>query len=162
MTDDDLLSRHDLDRFVDAQEADGTYDHALRELRAGHKRGHWMWFVFPQVAGLGTSATSQRYALETVGAARAFLARPVLGPRLLDCVDALLELPDGGGDETVDGADGGTPAPSAVDVLGDVDAMKLHSSLTLFSQADPSEPRFARALERFFGGTLDPATLERL
>jgi uncharacterized protein (DUF1810 family) len=154
MTDDDLLSRHDLDRFVDAQEADGTYDHALRELRAGHKRTHWMWFVFPQVAGLGTSETSRRYALETVGAARAFLAHPVLGPRLLDCVDALLELPDGRGD--------GTAGPSAADVLGDVDAMKLHSSLTLFSQADPSEPRFARALERFFGGTLDPATLERL
>ena len=154
MTDDDLLSRHDLDRFVDAQEADGTYDHALRELRAGRKRGHWMWFVFPQVAGLGTSATSQHFALETVGAARAFLAHPVLGPRLLDCVDALLELPDG----TVDGAG----APSATDVLGDVDAMKLHSSLTLFAQADPSEERFARALERFFDGTLDPATLERL
>jgi uncharacterized protein (DUF1810 family) len=150
MTDDDLLSRHDLDRFVDAQEADGTYDHALRELRAGRKRGHWMWFVFPQVAGLGTSATSQHFALDTVGAARAFLAHPVLGPRLLDCVDALLELPDG-----VDG-------PSAVDVLGEVDAMKLHSSLTLFAQADPSEERFARALGRFFDGTLDPATLERL
>ena len=150
MTDDDLLSRHDLDRFVDAQEADGTYDHALRELRAGRKRGHWMWFVFPQVAGLGTSATSQHFALETVGAARAFLAHPVLGPRLLDCVDALLELPDG--------ADG----PSAVDVLGEVDAMKLHSSLTLFAQADPSEQRFARGLERYFRGTLDPATLERL
>ena len=154
MTDDDLLSRHDLDRFVDAQEADGTYDHALRELRAGRKRGHWMWFVFPQVAGLGTSATSRRFALETVGAARAFLAHPVLGPRLLDCVDALLELPDG----TRDGA--GTP--SAVDVLGEVDAMKLHSSLTLFAQADPSEERFARTLGRFFDGTLDPATLERL
>ena len=150
MTDDDLLSRHDLDRFVDAQEADGTYDHALRELRAGRKRGHWMWFVFPQVAGLGTSATSQHFALDTVGAARAFLAHPVLGPRLLDCVDALLELPDG-----VDG-------PSAVHVLGEVDAMKLHSSLTLFAQADPSEERFARALGRFFDGTLDPATLERL
>jgi len=150
MTDDDLLSRHDLDRFVDAQEADGTYDHALRELRAGRKRTHWMWFVFPQVAGLGTSATSRRYALETVGAARAFLAHPVLGPRLLDCVDALLELPDG------------DDGPSADDVLGDVDAMKLHSSLTLFAQADPSEQRFARALARFFDGTLDPATLERL
>ena len=154
MTDDDLLSRHDLDRFVDAQEADGTYDHALRELHAGRKRGHWMWFVFPQVAGLGTSATSRRFALETVGAARAYLRHPVLGPRLLDCVDALLELPDG----TVDGAD----APTAVDVLGEVDAMKLHSSLTLFAQADPSEQRFARALGRFFDGTLDPATLERL
>jgi uncharacterized protein (DUF1810 family) len=150
MTDDDLLSRHDLDRFVDAQEADGTYDHALRELRAGRKRTHWMWFVFPQVAGLGTSATSRRYALETVGAARAFLAHPVLGPRLLDCVDALLELPDG------------DDGPSADDVLGDVDAMKLHSSLTLFAQADPSEQRFARALARFFDGALDPATLERL
>ena len=159
MTDDDLLSRHDLDRFVDAQEADGTYDHALRELRAGRKRGHWMWFVFPQVAGLGTSATSRRFALETVGAARAFLAHPVLGPRLLDCVDALLELPDGRGE---DADAGGTPAPSAEDVLGDVDAMKLHSSLTLFAQADPSEERFSRALGRFFDGTLDPATLERL
>ena len=150
MTDDDLLSRHDLDRFVDAQEADGTYDHALRELRAGRKRTHWMWFVFPQVAGLGTSETSRRYALETVGAARAFLGHPVLGPRLLDCVDALLDLPDG------------DDAPTAADVLGDVDAMKLHSSLTLFAQADPSEQRFARGLERYFRGTLDPATLERL
>ena len=114
--------------------------------------------MFPQVAGLGTSATSQHFALETVGAARAFLAHPVLGPRLLDCVDALLELPDG----TVDGARDGAVGPSAVDVLGEVDAMKLHSSLTLFAQADPSEERFARALGRFFDGTLDPATLERL
>ncbi|MBP1240060.1 uncharacterized protein (DUF1810 family) [Frigoribacterium sp. PvP120] len=142
----ELLARHDLERFVDAQEADGTFDRALRELRNGNKRTHWMWFVFPQAAGLGTSETSRRYAIGSIGEARAYLAHPLLGPRLLDSVDALLELP---GDD-------------AVAVLGDVDATKLRSSLTLFAQADPSERRFSDALAKFFDGQLDPATLEHL
>ncbi|ROS58311.1 uncharacterized protein (DUF1810 family) [Frigoribacterium sp. PhB160] len=143
---DDLASRHDLERFVTAQEEGGTADRALRELRNGKKRTHWMWFVFPQVAGLGTSETARRYAIGTIGEARAYLAHPLLGPRLLDAVDALLELP---GDD-------------AEEVLGVIDAVKLRSSLTLFAQADPSERRFSAALEKYFGGELDPATLERL
>ncbi|GAA0963767.1 DUF1810 domain-containing protein [Frigoribacterium faeni] len=142
----DLLDRHDLERFVSAQEAHGTYDRALAELRDGRKVSHWMWFVFPQIAGLGRSSTARRYAVGTIGEARAYLAHPLLGPRLLECVDALLDL----------------PTHDAEQVFGGVDAMKARSSLTLFAQADPSEPRFARALETYFDGALDRATLDLL
>jgi uncharacterized protein (DUF1810 family) len=145
-TDSDLLDRHDLERFVTAQEAHGTYDRALSELRDGRKSSHWMWFVFPQIAGLGRSATAERYAIATIGEARAYLAHPLLGPRLLDCVDAVLDLP--------------TDDPE--EVFGGVDAMKARSSLTLFAQAEPSERRFSQALAKYFGGELDRATLDRL
>ncbi|MGY1842000.1 DUF1810 domain-containing protein [Modestobacter sp. SYSU DS0875] len=135
----------DLQRFVDAQEAGGTYAQALAELRAGSKRSHWMWFVFPQVAGLGRSPMAQRYAIGGAEEARAYLAHPVLGPRLVECAQALLDL--------------GSTDP--VDVLGGVDAQKLRSSMTLFA-AVTEEPAFGAVLDRFFAGDRDDATLARL
>jgi uncharacterized protein (DUF1810 family) len=141
MTDDDPF---ELSRFVDAQT--DTYAQALSELRAGRKTSHWMWFVFPQVAGLGRSATAQRYAVSGLDEARAYLAHPVLGERLVECARALAELP---------GSD-------AAAVLGPVDAQKLRSSMTLFAHADPSQPVFAAVLEQYFGGQEDDATTSRL
>ena len=135
----------DLERFVRAQDG-GVYEQALRELRAGAKRGHWMWFVFPQVAGLGRSSTAQHYALAGLEEARAYLAHPVLGPRLVECAQALLEL------------SGRDP----VRVLGSVDAVKLRSSMTLFEAAAPDERVFAEVLERWFDGERDEATTTRL
>ena len=134
----------DLSRFVDAQ-AGGVYEQALRELRAGRKQGHWIWFVLPQIAGLGRSSTSQHYALSGPAEARDYLAHPVLGPRLVECAQALLDLP---GDD-------------AVAVLGPIDAVKLRSSMTLFSRAG-DDPVFAAVLTKYFAGDEDPATLTRL
>ncbi|HJX43484.1 MAG TPA: DUF1810 domain-containing protein [Geodermatophilus sp.] len=134
----------DLSRFVEAQA--GSYDRALAELRAGRKTGHWMWFVFPQVAGLGRSPTAQHYAIGDLDEARAYLTHPVLGPRLVECAQALLDLP---GDD-------------AAAVLGPVDAMKLRSSMTLFAHADPAQPVFRAVLERYHGGREDEATTSRL
>jgi uncharacterized protein (DUF1810 family) len=136
---------HDLQRFVTAQDSGGTYDAALAELRAGRKRSHWMWFVFPQIAGLGSSSTARRYAVSGLDEARAYLAHPVLGPRLLDASRALLEL------------DGGDP----VAVFGPVDAQKLRSSMTLFAQAS-DEPVFRQVLDKFYDGSEDDATLTRI
>jgi uncharacterized protein (DUF1810 family) len=136
----------ELQRFVDAQDAGGTYPQALAELRAGAKRSHWMWFVFPQIAGLGRSATAQRYALSGLGEARAYLAHPVLGQRLLECARVLT----------------GLEGRSAEQVLGPVDAMKLRSSMTLFAAAAPDEPVFGEVLDQWFDGTPDPATVSRL
>lgn len=135
----------DLERFVRAQDAGGTYASALAELRAGSKRGHWMWFVFPQVAGLGRSATARAYAVSGLPEARAYLRHPVLGPRLRECADAL------------DGLSTSDP----VEVLGSIDATKLRSSMTLFERAadDPADAEpFARVLEHFFDGRRDDAT----
>lgn len=134
----------DLQRFVDAQR--DTYDTALAELRAGAKRSHWMWFVFPQLAGLGRSATAQHFAISGLDEARAYLAHPVLGPRLVECTQALADL-----DRT-----------DAVAVLGPVDAQKLRSSMTLFAHADPGRPPFRTVLDRYFGGTEDDGTTSRL
>jgi len=136
----------DLARFVEAQDEHGTYDAALRELRAGHKRSHWMWFVFPQLAGLGHSAMARHYALSGLAEARAYLGHPVLGVRLRGSVAALLALP------------GGDP----VAVLGPVDAMKLRSSMTLFTRADPDEPAFRAVLDKYFDGRPDEETTSRL
>jgi uncharacterized protein (DUF1810 family) len=136
----------DLDRFVAAQDQRGTYDGALAELRNGRKQGHWMWFVFPQVAGLGSSPMAQHYAISTLEEARAYVDHPVLGPRLLECCAALLEL----------------PASDPVGVLGHIDALKLRSSMTLFDRAVPDEPVFRQVLEKYYGGELDDATLSRL
>jgi uncharacterized protein (DUF1810 family) len=133
----------DLDRFVTAQR--GTYDTALTELRGGRKRSHWMWFVFPQVAGLGVGPTAQRYAISGLAEARAYLAHPVLGPRLVEAARALLALP---GDDPVA-------------VLGGTDAQKLRSSMTLFVQAS-DEPAFRQVLEKYYDGSEDDATLTRL
>jgi uncharacterized protein (DUF1810 family) len=136
----------ELQRFVTAQDDGGTYEAALRELRAGAKHGHWMWFVFPQVAGLGRSATAQRYAVSGLAEARAYLAHPVLGPRLLQAARALTAL---------DGT-------SAVAVFGSVDAQKLRSSMTLFARAAPDEPAFREVLDQWFGGAEDEGTTSRL
>jgi uncharacterized protein (DUF1810 family) len=134
----------DLERFVVAQ--DGTYPAALAELRAGRKRSHWMWFVFPQIAGLGSSPMAQRYAISGLDEARAYLAHPVLGPRLVEAARALTDL---------DGTD-------PVAVLGSIDALKLRSSMTLFAHAAPEEPVFTEVLARYYAGAEDDATLARL
>ena len=139
----------DLHRFVTAQDSGGTYVTALAELRRGSKASHWMWFVFPQIAGLGQSPTAVRYAVSGLDEARAYLAHPVLGPRLLQCVAALSAL---------DSHD-----PEAV--LGGIDAVKLRSSMTLFAHAAEDEStraRFTAVLDQFFGGAEDPATVTRL
>jgi uncharacterized protein (DUF1810 family) len=135
----------DLDRFVRAQDAHGTYDQALRELRAGRKTSHWMWFVLPQLEGLGRSSTARAYAIAGLEEARAYVDHPVLGPRLRECCRALLDL----------------EGSSASEVLGPVDAMKLRSSMTLFARADPDDATYAEVLAAFFGGEPDPVT-ERL
>ncbi len=138
-----------LNRFVEAQDSGGAYAAALAELRRGRKTSHWMWFVFPQVAGLGRSEMAQRYAVAGRDEARAYLADPVLGQRLRECCVALLELP---------GLD-----PEAV--FGGIDAVKLRSSMTLFARAAEVEldrQLFVDVLEKYFDGDEDPATLERL
>jgi uncharacterized protein (DUF1810 family) len=136
----DARDPFDLERFVVAQ--DGTYDAVLRELRSGRKTGHWIWFVFPQVAGLGTSAMSVRYALSGIEEAKAYLGHPVLAPRLLEACDALLVHAD----------------RSADAILGSVDARKVQSSMTLFHRADPEEPEFLRVLDSCYAGATDPRT----
>ena len=133
----------DLERFVTAQAS--TYETALAEIRRGKKRSHWMWFIFPQLAGLGHSAMAQRYAIGSLDEARAYLDHPVLGPHLRNCVAALQDLTDN----------------NAQAVFGDIDAIKLRSSLTLFAQAG-NEPPFLAALKRWFEGEQDKATLELL
>jgi len=135
---------YDLDRFVLAQEH--VYAGALEELRRGRKTGHWIWFIFPQVAGLGYSDMSRRYALTSLDEARAYLAHPLLGARLRECASALLAAPQ-------------VPAE---DILGAIDAMKVRSSMTLFHRAAPDEPIFTQVLDRFYGGVPDSATDDRL
>lgn len=132
----------DLSRFVEAQDSAGTYQGALAELRAGSKHGHWMWFIFPQIAGLGQSPTSRKYAISSINEARAYLQHPVLGARLLDCARAVA---------AVEGR-------SAEQILGGIDARKLHSSSTLFRRAAPDEPAFRQILDKYFGGVPDEAT----
>jgi uncharacterized protein (DUF1810 family) len=131
-----------LERFVAAQDHAGTYDAALTELRSGHKGSHWMWFVFPQIAGLGQSPVSKRYAISSLAEAKAYLDHPVLGPRLIECARILGEL----------------PGHSAQDIFGGIDAIKLRSSMTLFARADPANPVFGRVLDAYFGGVPDEAT----
>ncbi|HET8951492.1 MAG TPA: DUF1810 family protein [Solirubrobacteraceae bacterium] len=137
---------HDLERFASAQDAGGTYASAVAELRAGRKVGHWMWFVFPQLAGLGLSAMSRRYAISSLEEARRYLGHPVLGPRLEECARILV----------------GLDAGSAQDVFGTVDAMKLRSSMTLFARAAPERALFRDVLDRYFDGLADEATDARL
>src|SRR5262245_60517271 len=134
----------DLQRFTAAQA--GTYEVALAEVRRGRKASHWMWFVFPQLAGLGRSETSRFYAIADLDEARAFLADPVLGRRLVEISRVVAALPAG---------------RSAADVFGEIDALKLRSSMTLFAAAAPGEPAFRAVLDRYFGGATDAAT-ERL
>jgi uncharacterized protein (DUF1810 family) len=137
---------HRLQRFVDAQDADGAYERALAELRAGRKSSHWIWFVFPQIAGLGRSPIARGYAIASLDEARAYLEHPVLGPRLRECAAALLPH-------------AGTP-PAAI--LDEIDAIKLRSSMTLFANAAPREPVFGHVLDAFYDGAGDPATEQAL
>jgi uncharacterized protein (DUF1810 family) len=142
-----VSDRYRLQRFVDAQDAGGTYPRAVQELKAGRKVGHWMWFVFPQIAGLGLSSISREYAISGPAEAKAYLAHPVLGPRLVECAQILTA----------------EPGTSAVDIFGSVDAMKLRSSMTLFaSVAEPEQGVFRRVLDQFFDGVEDDATTSRL
>ena len=137
---------YDLQRFVEAQDTHGTYVRAVEELRRGRKSSHWMWFVFPQIAGLGYSATSRRYAISSLGEAEAYLDHPVLGPRLRECAGIVAQ----------------TRGRSVVQIFGDVDAQKLHSSMTLFRRASPDEPLFQQVLDQYFGGRADAGTDQRL
>ncbi len=134
--------RMDLARFVSAQDAGGVYERALSEMRSGHKTSHWMWFVFPQAAGLGQSEMSRRYAISSYEDAVAYTRHPVLGPRLIECARTLDEI----------------HRRSAEQIFGQVDAQKLHSSMTLFLRAAPQEPAFGRVLDRYFAGVPDRAT----
>jgi uncharacterized protein (DUF1810 family) len=138
------MDAHDLERFVDAQR--DVYPTALAELKAGRKRTHWMWFIFPQIAGLGHSAMAQRYAIASGDEAAAYLAHPLLGARLRECAAAVLAHAG----ESVD------------DIFGHPDNLKFHSSMTLFADVAPHEAVFQDCLDTFFGGHADPATLDRL
>ncbi len=133
---------YNLERFVEAQDSGGTYGQALAELQLGRKTSHWMWFIFPQFAGLGSSATSVRYAINSLAEAQAYLKHDVLGPRLLECSAAIATH----------------AGRAAVDILGGIDASKLHSSMTLFLRAAPGETIFKTLLAQFFDGEPDPAT----
>ncbi|MDH2313884.1 DUF1810 domain-containing protein [Methylobacterium brachiatum] len=134
----------DLKRFADAQH--GIYEQALQELKAGHKRSHWMWFIFPQLAGLGSSAMAERYAIGSLDEARAYLQHPVLGQRLQACTAAVSAV----------------AGRTAHQVFGTPDDMKFRSSMTLFTQADPEQPAFRQAMERYCGGAQDRRTLALL
>ncbi len=137
---------YDLARFVAAQNMDGTFDRAVAELEAGAKASHWMWFVFPQIAGLGRSSMSQRYAISSLDEARAYLEHPVLLPRLLRISRIVADAAD----RTVG------------QMFSEVDALKLRSSMTLFERAEPDEPVFGLVLDRKFEGIRDSETLRRL
>ena len=136
----------DLERFVVAQNAGGTYARAVSELTRGRKVSHWMWFVFPQLAGLGRSATARTYAVGSLAEASAYLRHEVLGPRLLTCCSLLADLNE----------------MSAEDVFGGIDAIKLRSSMTLFHCTEPVDPIFGHILDQYFDGAADPATLKLL
>src|SRR6202046_1182081 len=130
-----------LERFVAAQDSGATYQRALAELRAGRKGSHWVWFIFPQVAGLGLSAMAQRFAISGLAEARAYLGHPVLGPRLRECTEAIAAVTAG----------------AAAGIRGPVDAMKLRSCMTLFAAAGPEEAGFREVLTRYFDGRPDEA-----
>jgi uncharacterized protein (DUF1810 family) len=136
--------RFQLQRFVDAQQH--VYEAVLKELRAGRKRSHWMWFIFPQISGLGRSATAQTFALSSLAEAAAYMAHPTLGPRLRECSVLVAGIEERSVDEIFDYPDD----------------LKFHSSMTLFSQAAPQEPIFAACLQKYFGGQPDPRTMARL
>ena len=132
---------HQLMRFIEAQEE--SYDRALAEIRSGRKRSHWMWYIFPQYEGLGFSATSRRYAIKNLAEAEAYLAHPVLGPRLRECVDALLQL----------------EGRTASEIFGSPDDMKLRSCATLFAGVSPENSPFDQLLQQYFEGLPDTETL---
>jgi len=135
---------HDLSRFVQAQE--DCYDQALAEIRTGHKRSHWMWFIFPQFDGLGVSAMSRLYAIKSLAEAKAYLSHPTLGPHLLACCEAVLQV----------------QGRSARQIFGSPDDMKLRSCATLFERVAPPGSVFSRLLDRYYEGQRDDATLRML
>ena len=135
---------HALQRFVDAQNP--IFEHVLAELRAGYKQRHWMWFVFPQLRGLGSSSMARHYSISALAEARAYLAHPLLGPRLIECT-RLVNVVE---------------ARTAEQIFGPVDALKFRSSMTLFSQVEGADSCFTRALEKYHAGQADPPTLEKL
>jgi len=139
-----LSDPYDLARFIAAQAP--VYEAVRAELMAGRKQSHWMWFIFPQIAGLGTSPTAVRYAITSLAEAKAYLAHPILGPRLRECVGLVLTVENRG----------------APQIFGSIDAVKLRSCLTLFEAAAPDEPAFGLALAKYFDGERDPATLAKL
>jgi uncharacterized protein (DUF1810 family) len=126
----------DLERFVRAQDSGGMYQRAVAELRNGRKTSHWMWFIFPQIAGLGRSAMAQAYAISDLAEARAYLAHPVLGPRLIECTEIVASH----------------QGLSAQQIFGGIDAIKLRSSMTLFARADPDQAIFQQVIEQYFDG----------
>jgi uncharacterized protein (DUF1810 family) len=132
---------HDLNRFLDAQET--TYEAALSEISRGEKRSHWMWFIFPQFEGLGSSGTSRLYAIRSVPEAEAYLAHPILGRRLVECAEAVL----------------GIEGRSAYEIFGSPDDMKLRSSATLFASVSPDGSVFHQIIDKYFRGTPDDSTL---
>ena len=138
-----MADPHNLQRFLDAQ--DPIWPAPIQELSRGHKTTHWMWFVFPQIAGLGRSATARHYALASRSESRAYLAHPVLGGRLDQAIVAIRSA-----------------LGNAVAILGSIDAVKLRSSMTLFAAVADQPARFEAVLARFFGGSRDPATIELL
>jgi uncharacterized protein (DUF1810 family) len=137
---------YDLGRFLAAQDAGRSFDRATDELRRGHKTSHWMWFVFPQIAGLGHSPAARMYAVSSLLEARAYLAHPVLGPRLIESATVVAQ----------------TRGRTAEQIFGGIDALKLRSCATLFLRADPEEPVFGQVLARYFDGLPDPATDQRI
>jgi uncharacterized protein (DUF1810 family) len=137
---------YDLQRFVAAQDAGAKYEQATAELRRGRKTSHWMWFVFPQIAGLGHSPVARMYAISGLAEAQAYLAHPVLGPRLAECAAIV----------------GGLSGRTAEQIFGGIDALKLRSSMTLFLRAAPDQPVFRQVLDQYFGGKPDPATDQRI
>jgi uncharacterized protein (DUF1810 family) len=144
MTDGDVSDRYGLQRFVDAQA--GVFEHVFSELREGRKRSHWMWFIFPQIKGLGSSPMAMRFAISSLAEARAYLDHAVLGPRLRECCEIVV----------------GVAGRSVDEIFGYPDDLKFHSSITLFAKAAVENRVFLDALEKYFGGELDRATVERL
>jgi uncharacterized protein (DUF1810 family) len=139
-----MSDRYELKRFVDAQ--DGVYEQACAELRAGRKRSHWMWFVFPQIRGLGSSPTAVRFAISGMEEARAYLEHPVLGLRLRECAGIVV----------------GVEGRTVEEIFGYPDDLKFHSSMTLFAKASAEAGVFGEALGKYFGGEMDRETLERI
>lgn len=135
---------YDLERFVVEQDRD--YEYVLDELRRGRKTSHWIWFIFPQIAGLGRSAMSQHFAISSLDEARAYLVHPVLGARLRECTRLVLAI----------------EGRTAEQIFGSTDALKVRSSMTLFHRAAPNEPEFAQVLDRYYSGVADEATDARL
>jgi uncharacterized protein (DUF1810 family) len=135
----------DLERFVTAQDSGGTYQRAVAELRNGRKTSHWMWFIFPQIAGLGRSAMAQAFAISDLAEAQAYLRHPMLGPRLVECAGIVASH----------------RGLTAEQIFGGIDAIKLRSSMTLFAHADPEQPVFGQVIDQYYDGP-DPETERRL